>query len=58
MYIKKKSKMDIGSLLEQILGRKLKKQWNMKVTVIPVGVGAFGIVFKGLEERQWELEIS
>ena len=30
------------------LARELKKLWNMKVTIIPFGIGAFGTVTKGL----------
>ena len=30
------------------LARKLKKLWNMKVTNIPIVIGAFGTVTKGL----------
>ena len=30
------------------LPRELKKQWNMKVTIIPIVIGAFGTVTKGL----------
>ena len=30
------------------LARELKKLWNMKVTIIPVVIGAFGTVTKGL----------
>ena len=30
------------------LARELKKLWNMKVTIIPIVIGAFGIVTKGL----------
>ena len=33
------------------LARELRKLWNMKVTVIPIVVGAFGMVPKGLERR-------
>ena len=35
----------------QDLAGELKKLWNMKVIVIPVVVGAFGMVPKGLEKR-------
>ena len=31
----------------QDLARQLKKLWNMKVTVIPIVIGAFGTVNKG-----------
>ena len=30
------------------LARELKKQWNMQVTIIPIVIGAFGTVTKGL----------
>ena len=30
------------------LDRELKKQWNMKVTIIPIVIGVFGTVTKGL----------
>ena len=30
------------------LARELKKLWNMKVTIIPNVIGAFGTVSKGL----------
>ena len=30
------------------LARELKKLWNMKVTIIPIVIGAFGMVSKGL----------
>ena len=29
------------------LARELKKLWNMKVTIIPIVIGAFGMVTKG-----------
>ena len=32
----------------QDLARELKKLWNMKVTVIPIVIGALGTVTKGL----------
>ena len=37
---------------------KLKKLWNRKVTVIPIVVGALGMLSKDLEKRQgkWRLE--
>ena len=38
------------------LAKELRKLWNMKVTVIPIIVVAFGTVFKGLEKRLEELE--
>ena len=30
------------------LARELKKQWNMQVTIIPIVIGVFGTVTKGL----------
>ena len=36
---------------------KLKKLWNMKVTVIPVVIGAFGTITKGLVQGLKDLEI-
>ena len=39
------------------LARELKKLCNMKVMMIPIVVGAFGTVPKGLEKRLWELKI-
>ena len=33
------------------------KLWNMRVTVIPIAVGAFGIDWKGLEKRLEDEEI-
>ena len=39
------------------LVRKLKKAWNMKVTIILIMIGAFGTVSKGLLEglEDWEI---
>ena len=39
------------------LARKLKKLWNMKVTIIPIVIGAFGTVTKGLLKGLEDLEI-
>ena len=39
------------------LVRELKKIWNMKVTIIPFVIGAFGIVTKGLLKGLEDLEI-
>ena len=38
------------------LDRELKMLWKMKLTVIPIVVGAFGIVPKGLQRKLEELE--
>ena len=39
------------------LARELKKLWNMKVTIIPIVIGAFGTVTKGLLKGLEYLEI-
>ena len=39
------------------LARELKKLWNMKVTIMPIVIGAFGTVTKGLEKGLEDLEI-
>ena len=39
------------------LARELKKLWNMKVTIIPIVIDAFGTVTKGLLKRLKNLEI-
>ena len=40
------------------LARELKKLWNMKVTIIPIVIGALGTVIKGLVQELEDLEIS
>ena len=40
------------------LARALKKLWNMKLTVIPIVIGALGIVTKGLVQGLEDLEIT
>ena len=39
------------------LARKLKKMWNMKVTVIPIVIGALSTFTKGLVQGLKDLEI-
>ena len=39
------------------LARELKKLWNMKVTILPIVIGALGTVTKGLKSLE-DLEIS
>ncbi len=39
------------------LARELKKLWNMKVTIIPIVIGALGTVTKGLLLGLKDLEI-
>ena len=38
--------------------RELKKLWNMKVTIIPIVIGAFGTVTKGLLKGRKDLEVG
>ena len=40
------------------LARELKKLWSMKVTIIPIVVGAFGTVTKGLLKGLEDLEVG
>ena len=40
------------------LARELKKIWNMKVTIIPIVIGALGTVTKGLIQGLEDLEIA
>ena len=40
------------------LVRELKKQWNMKVTIIPIVIGAFGTVTEGLLKGLEDLEVG
>ena len=40
------------------LARELKKLWNMKVTIIPIVIGAFGTVTKGLLMKLEDLEVG
>ena len=38
--------------------RKLKKLWNMKVTIVPIVTGAFGTMTKGLLKSLEDLEVG
>ena len=40
------------------LARELKKLWNMQVTIIPIVIGAFGTVAKGLLKGLEDLEVG
>ena len=40
------------------LAREFKKLWNMKVTIIPIVIGAFGTVTKGLLKGMEDLEVG
>ena len=40
------------------LARELKKLWNMQVTIIPIVIGAFGTVTKGLLKGLEDLELA
>ena len=40
------------------LAREMKKLWNMQVTIIPIVIGAFGTVTKGLLKGLEDLEVG
>ena len=40
------------------LARESKKMWNMTVTIIPIVIGAFGTVTKGLSKSLEDLEVG
>ena len=40
------------------LARELKKLWNMKVTIVPIVIGALGTIAKGLLKGLEELEVG
>ena len=40
------------------LALELKKPWNMQVTIIPIVIGAFGTVTKGLLKGLEDLEVG
>ena len=40
------------------LARELKKLWDMKVTIIPIVIGALGTVTESLVQRLKDLEIT
>ena len=40
------------------LARELKKLWNMQVTIIPIVIGAFGTVTKGLLKGLEDMEVG
>ena len=40
------------------LARELKKLWNMKVTIVPIVIGAFGTITKGLLKSLEDLEVG
>ena len=40
------------------LARELKKLWNMKVTIVPIVIGALGTITKGLSKGLEDLEIG
>ena len=39
------------------LARELKRLWNMKVTIVPIVIGAFGTINEGLLKGQDDLEV-
>ena len=40
------------------LARELKKLWSMKVTIVPIVIGAFGTITKGLLKGLEDLEVG
>ena len=40
------------------LAREFKKLWNMKVTIVPIVIGAFGTITKGLLKGLKDLEVG
>ena len=40
------------------LARELKKLWNMRVTIVPIVIGAFGTITKGLLKDLEDLEVG
>ena len=40
------------------LARELKKLWNMKVMIVPIVIGAFGTITKGLSKGLEDLEVG
>ena len=40
------------------LARELKKLWNMKLTIVPIVIGALGTVTKGLLKGMEDLEVG
>ena len=40
------------------LARELKKPWNMKVTIVPIVIGVFGTITKGLLKGLEDLEVG
>ena len=40
------------------LARELKKLWNMKVTIVPIVIGVFGTVTKGLLKGLEDMEVD
>ena len=54
MYIKECEKKD--NYLD--LARELKKLWNMKVTIVPIVIGALGTITKGLLKGLEDIEVG
>ena len=54
--VKLKESKEKGKYLE--LTKELKNLWNMNVTVIPIVIGMFGTVTKGLKQGLEDLEIT
>ena len=54
--VKRKEHEKKGKYLD--LARELQKLWKMKVTILPIVIGALGTVTKGLLKRLGDLEVG
>ena len=54
--IEEKEKDKIGKY--QDLGRELQKIWNIKVKIIPIGVGSLGAILKQFGNRLKQIDIT
>ena len=54
----KKFKFDHTNKWYLDLARELKKLWNMKVTIVPIVIGALGTITKGLLKGFEDLEVG
>ena len=52
------NKSEVGEKKDKYLdlAKELKKQWNMKVTIVLIVIGAFGTLTKGLLKGQEDME--
>ena len=58
-YIEKHERGLITAIRNDLdLARELKKLWNMKVTIVPIVIGSFGTITKGLLKGLEDLEFG